>query len=59
MGDGQLMGMALGVNRRNMNECWGWPGGGTLSAGLTFAFIAANDMIACHVADADTSKRLR
>jgi flavocytochrome c len=24
-GDGQLMGMALGANLRNMNECWGWP----------------------------------
>jgi succinate dehydrogenase/fumarate reductase flavoprotein subunit len=24
-GDGHLMGMALGANLRNMNECWGWP----------------------------------
>ncbi|HRL12291.1 MAG TPA: FAD-dependent oxidoreductase [Aggregatilineales bacterium] len=24
-GDGQLMGMALGANLRNMNEMWGWP----------------------------------
>ena len=48
------MGMALGALAR------GYPGsGGTLSAGLTFAFIAANDMIARHMADADTSKRLR
>ena len=24
-GDGQLMGMAIGANLRNMNESWGWP----------------------------------
>jgi 3-oxosteroid 1-dehydrogenase len=24
-GDGHRMGMALGANLRNMNECWGWP----------------------------------
>lgn len=25
LGDGHLMGMALGANLRNMNESWGWP----------------------------------
>jgi len=24
-GDGQIMGMAIGANLRNMNESWGWP----------------------------------
>ena len=25
-GDGQIMGMAIGANLRNMNSCWGLPG---------------------------------